>query len=115
MLKVLMLKPGQLPESAEIGEELADLQAAVGGCIEIARSYPDGAVMLCNEEGKNDDLPPNRCLLGTDGHTVVDYIAGPALICGVKGEAFTSLARWQLEKYAAAYRDWIPEDAYAAQ
>lgn len=69
-------------ESLEIeATELKQMQEAVGGYIEMV-NFPDGSCMVCNEEGKLDELPMNAAataifrlkLRGTP-----DWIAGPAI------------------------------------
>ena len=79
-MKVVIKKPGQLGEHADIPNELKDLQAAVGGYIEIVHCNADlvaivnkegklkkpDLVAIVNEEGKLKQLPKNCCgLVGT--------------------------------------------------
>lgn len=60
---------------------LKELQAAVGGYIEIVHLGQDH-LMVVNEEGKLQGLPQNRLaseLYGADPNW--DYIVGDALVC----------------------------------
>ncbi|MBQ2771071.1 MAG: DUF3846 domain-containing protein [Clostridia bacterium] len=111
-MQVLALRPGQPPQPIELENSLTALQCFVGGYIEVARRFPDGACLICNEEGKLLGLSPNRYLLDARVWRY-DYIAGDALICGSSGEEFTDLTPWQEKKYEAAFQDWIPEEDYA--
>jgi len=100
-MKILLIKPGgREPEETDIGEQLEDLQAVVGGYIEIATRFSDGTVLLCNEEGKLLGLPTNRYLTYSDG-TLFDLLVGNLFICGAAGSDFVSLTDTQI---AAARR-----------
>jgi hypothetical protein len=48
-ITVLKIEPGQAPQVKEIQNDLASLQAEVGGLIECIR-FPNGCVAVCNEE-----------------------------------------------------------------
>ncbi len=56
--------------------QLKELQEIVGGYIEIVPTK-DGRIMVCNEEGKLDDI----IFVGEITDTEVDYIAGDVLVC----------------------------------
>ena len=58
MLRILKVEPGQAPAVKEIQNDLASLQAEVGGLIECI-SFPNGCVAVCNEEGKLNGMQPN--------------------------------------------------------
>ncbi len=64
MIRVLKIEPEQAPAVKEIQNDLASLQAEVGGLIECI-SFPNGCVVVCNEEGKLRGMQPNR-RLGAD-------------------------------------------------
>ena len=61
----LRVEPGKAPEGCELVNELAALQEAVGGLIELLdmEEIGNGAyvTMLCNEEGKLNGMEGN-CL-----------------------------------------------------
>ena len=100
-IKVLKIEPGQAPQVKEIRNDLASLQAEVGGLIECI-SFPNGCVAVCNEEGKINGMPPNRRL-------GADIICGPFFICDTtRNGNFTSLGKSKIAEYSQLFAD-IPE------
>ena len=90
-----MVKPYELPEEVEIDNTLEAKQELVGGWIECAYlPNDDSVVLICNEEGKINNMPLNRDI----GH---DIIAGPFLILGddYENSDFKSLTEEQILKY----------------
>ena len=61
---ILVCSPGaEDPEVRMIENTLEECQKVVGGRIEIAltsQSFPKDILVICNEEGLLEDLPPNR-------------------------------------------------------
>ena len=82
-MKVIYKAPGCKPEIRDITNELEELQAAVGGYIEVCTFAKDCCV-ICNEEGRLRGLPYNLRFLGADW-------VGPILIVGIDGEKFTDI------------------------
>ena len=82
-MKAIYKAPGCAPEPRDIPNTLEELQAAVGGYIETFPFATD-AVVICNEEGRLQELPHNCTFLG------VDFV-GPILIVGRDGDEFTDL------------------------
>ena len=103
-LSVLYCAPGEEARAVRIGAELADLQEAVGGYIEICFPFapePGGeeVCLVCNEEGKLiPGTEPCRALRSEDG-SVRDVVYGPFLLCSVSGENLRSLSPEAQEKY----------------
>ena len=97
-MNVLMVEPGKAPHTADIGEGLEALQAAVGGDIQAVYPYDDPVALICNEEGKYMGLPLNRALRNDEG-MIYDIVAGNFLLCGLGEEAFTDLPADLMEKY----------------
>lgn len=61
--------------------ELAEMQTLVGGYIEMV-CFDDGSMMICNEEGKNNDLPRNdmaTAIFRLKRRGTQDWIAGDAI------------------------------------
>ena len=71
-LTVLMVEPGKAPYQAAIGADLKSLQQVVGGYIESIAPYDDPVAIVCNEEGKLEQLPFNRGLRDESGN-LYDY------------------------------------------
>ena len=88
-MKILVVEPMKPCEVREISG-LDDMQAIVGGHIQAVYPFRDEVALVCNEEGKNLDLPYNRPL--TDGQGVpYDMICGTFFLAGVGPEDFISL------------------------
>ena len=101
-LIVLMVEPGKTPYQATIGADLKSLQQVVGGYIESIAPYDDPVAIVCNEEGKLEQLPFNRGLRDESGN-LYDYIAGNFMIVGLGEENFTSLQPEYIEKYSQLF------------
>jgi len=66
------------PLDPEEGYSLAELQAMVGGYVEVVQlPNDDGLIMIVNEEGRLKGLPENWAASGIAGRRIV----GPALVC----------------------------------
>lgn len=89
-MKALKIEPGKAPERIDIHNELATLQDAVGGYIQVAYPDPHRPVgLVCNEEGKCCGLELNRALY--QNGKPYDIIAGTFLVVGLSAEDFTDL------------------------
>ena len=97
-MDVLLVEPGQFPKRVQIGNELEDLQVAVGGYIEATYPFEDEVAIILNEEGKINGMPLNRAVFTEDG-TVSDIYAGTFLVVGLTEDDFGSLTPEQMEKY----------------
>ena len=102
-MKVLVVEPEKEPYVKEISSGLSSLQKEMGGFIEAVYPFEDPVAIICNEEGKLEDLPLNRALRDEDGH-VYDIIAGTFLIAGLSEDNFCSLNDAQIEKFSAMYK-----------
>ena len=82
---------------------LRALQAEVGGDIATAYPFSDPVGLVCNDEGKLLELPPNRMLW--DG---ADYLAGSGFIAGTDFEDnMTSLTAEEIAYYTEKYRAFL--------
>ena len=107
MLKVLMKRVGKKPEVIEIPDTLKAKQELVGGLIEIVQY--DDVLLVCNEEGKILNMPPNLIF-------EFDYIAGDCFIMGenINTGEWRDLTQSEIETYSReldrrSYK-WIEED-----
>jgi hypothetical protein len=101
LLRVVGIEPGKPAYEAEIADSLRAFQQAVGGNMEVFCPFDDNAVIVCNEEGKIDGLPPNRTVHG-------EPMVGNLVIVGDNGEGgFCSLTDEQTQKYLAEFQ--LPE------
>lgn len=101
-LTVVKVEPQKPPEVVTIGKELEDLQAAVGGRIEVVYPYEDMVGLLMNEEGKMLGMQLNRSLRDEEGQ-IYDIIAGTFYVVGLREDDFCSLTDQQIENYLSKY------------
>ena len=71
-IQVIICRVGQAPTIEQIGPELADMQAIVGGYIEHVRMTDDVCYidLWVNEEGLINGSEPNRLVTTDYGHEV---------------------------------------------
>ena len=101
-MKVLVVRPMEMPEVQEIDHTLSAMQELVGGTIQAVYPFDDPVALVCNDEGKLLGLPWNRAL--TDDHGVpYDIVCGTFFVVGIGDENFTSLTEQQIEKYRKKY------------
>ena len=82
-IRILYVQPGKYPEERFVANEVHPLQRLVGGYMQAV--YPwskDKVALVCNDSGKVDGLPLNRCIED------YDVIAGNFFICGFSGKKF---------------------------
>ena len=98
-MRVLVVKPEQRPEEKEIDDSLKTMQGIVGGLIQPVY-LDDSVVLVCNEEGKLMNLPPNRGLRDKNGQ-MYDIVFGTFFLCGAPADSdhFISLTPEQMERY----------------
>lgn len=101
-IRVLVVEPMKPCRVQEVADDLAALQAIVGGHIEAVSPFNDSVTIICNEEGIALGLPPNRPLVDRNGQSY-DTILGTFFITGVKGENFASLTDDQIKTYKRLY------------
>lgn len=107
MKKIVIVEPNKkLPYKAVIDGSLESMQNLVDGWIEVCRPplHTDGAVIICNEEGKIRHLRPNRKLHFEDG-VLYDVICGTFFIINAPEDSddFESLTDEQIQKYIEMY------------
>ena len=103
-LRIVLKKVGEIPEIMNIENTLEAKQKLVGGLIEVV-SVTDNILLICNEEGKLENLFPNLIF-------DYDYIAGDCFFVGDDYENgdFKSLTDEQIEeiKDLCKEREYIP-------
>ena len=93
-INILVVEPGKAPRPAQVRDTLETFQEIVGGPIEAGCCLPQRVMLICNGEGKNLGLPPNR-----SNPIAGDYIAGTFFLCSFEGEHFTSLTPAQQTRF----------------
>ena len=98
-IDVLIVEPGKEPRPAAVEDTLEAFQQIVGGPIEAGCYLPQRVMLICNGEGKNMNLPPNRPNPTDSG----DTICGTFLLCSFEGERFASLSPAQQTQFQAYF------------
>ena len=105
-MKILVIEPEKAPYEKEIGDDIHDMQAIVGGCIEPIYFEPkETAIAWCNDEFLLNGSQPNR-------------IVGNVLVHGtffVSGNYMNEYGEWdscsltdeQIEKYKQQFDHFI--------
>lgn len=84
-IRVIVKRPeDKVGKPMHIVPTLERLQEIVGGYIQHV-PIGDGLALICNEEGKLREMKPNFVIMDGMGQ-LIDYIVGPVIITGVKGE-----------------------------
>ena len=104
-IDILVVEPGKAPYPAKVEDTMETFQQIVGGPIEAGCYLPQRVMLVCNSEGKNMKLMPNRENPTDSG----DFIAGTFLLCGFEGEHFTSLTPAQQREFEACFATSGPE------
>jgi len=104
-INVIYVEPLKPPRMIELEENLEAMQQAVGGDIEEYMPYEDEVALVCNREGKMNNLPLNRAITDDEGH-VMDIIAGPFFIAYAPcdSEKFLSMPEDLKEKYMKKFK-----------
>lgn len=107
MVRVIVCRPGEKPTIEEIGDDLASMQAVVGGMIQEYQPFYDesdprieNVTIYCHEEGKLKNLERNRAIADSDGR-ILDIVRGSFFICyaTIESETFHSLPEDLEEKF----------------
>ena len=104
VIRCLKIEPMRQAVESELENNLASLQKAVDGWIEVVRPFdaPDirDVALICNEEAKLIGLSPNRAVFDEHGE-MIDFLAGTFYAVGTAmsddGEIFVSLTDKQAE------------------
>ena len=105
-MRVLIVEPGKLPYSKDIGNDYTDFQEIVGGTFAACYPFNDDVALICHDEGKILNLTPNRVLLGLDGRPI-DVICGTFCLVGLGVEDFESLPDDMIRKYTKLFSDVV--------
>lgn len=103
-MKILVVRPLEKPVVMEIDGSLESMQKVVGGLIQAIYPFDEDIALVCNEEGKLQNLPLNRALYDSDGR-IFDVVAGSFYLCQAPSDSenFESLTEEQIKKYKEKY------------
>lgn len=104
-MKILVIEPFQVPRVKEIEKTLEAMQKVVGDYFQVVYPFDDSIALICNEEGKNLGLTPNRALRDENGK-VYDIVCGTFFLCSAPpdDDDFYSLSDEQIKYYTKLYR-----------
>ena len=99
-ISVILVEPGRYPKLIEIEDTLEAMQSLVEGDIEEYMPFEDEVAIICNDEGKLLNLPPNRALRDCNG-AIYDIVAGTFFLCAASADSdrFESLTDEQAQTY----------------
>lgn len=97
-MKVLVIEPKERPYEKEISGDLKSMQGVVGGKIEAVRPYDEPVCLVCNREGKINELPRNREI-----PEISDIIHGTFFICGYSKDVFKSLDEAHMKAFTEKF------------
>ena len=103
LLYTIVVEPNKPAYAKEIKSDLESLQHEVGGLIQALYPFADDVAIICNDEGKLHNLPPNRPLYDEESGDIYDVICGTFLVVGLTEDDFGSLSEEQIEKYLVKY------------
>lgn len=102
-IRVLIVEPDKKPYQKTIKNELKTFQSIVGGYIEVM-AIEQGVSIICNEEGKINQMELNRPLYDSKGK-LFDIIAGTFIVAGddIASGEFVSLSDSEVEEYKRCF------------
>ena len=102
-ITVVLCEPGKEACVTTIPNDLESLQKTVGGYIEAIYPFDDPVAIICNEEGKLNNMELNRALRDESGQ-IYDILTGPFFLAGLGDEDFTSLSKVLQQKYYKMFK-----------
>lgn len=104
-MRVLLVEPEQNPRTVKIDGSLSSMQELVGGTIQAVYPFSEAVALICNDEGKLLNLPPNRPLLHPETGEVYDIVHGNFFLCAAPSgnDRFDSLSPEQILHYGELY------------
>ena len=101
-IRVVIVEPMKEPRIAMIDNTYETHRDLVGGIIQTVHIFNDNACVVCNDEGKLMNLPPNRYIRDDRG-VPCDVLCGTFFVVGTQGDEFSSLTEKQAEHYKNMY------------
>lgn len=99
-MQVVIVESKKKPVVQNIDGSLASMQQIVGGTIQAVYPFEKPVALICNDEGKLLNLPPNRALRDSNG-AIYDIVAGTFFLCAAPADIdhFESLTDEQVQIY----------------
>lgn len=105
-LKVLYIEPMKKPKLVEIDDDLTSMQRLVNGNIKEYMPFEDEVAVVCNAEGKVNQLAFNRAIFDENG-VLLDIIRGSFFICyaPIGSETYLPLPEDLKQKYEEMFQE----------
>ena len=99
-MQVVIVEPEKKPVVQNIDNTLTSVQQLVGGTIQAVYPFEEPVALICNDDGKRLNLPPNRALRDCNG-AIYDIVAGTFFLCAASADSdrFESLTDEQAQTY----------------
>ena len=115
-MKILLLRPSELPVPTDIEGTLESMQTTVDGYIQAVYPFEEPVALICNEEGMLLGLEANRLLRHSESGAVYDVIAGTCFLCSAPpdSENFESLTSDQIQRYTELFNrpEMLPDGIF---
>lgn len=102
-VRVLYVEPMKTPVVKDVKADLTTYQQMVGGLIQLVYPFSENVGVVCNDEGKLLNLPPNRFLRDENTGKPYDVLCGNFFVVGLNYDDFCSLTEDQVKKYHRMY------------
>ena len=97
-MRVIWVKVDENPVVINIPHQLEYMQELVGGLIEVFEPFSDDVVLVCNENGRNEERPLNR---------IIDnkmYIRGDFFLCGQDAVGLSDMPEDKVDLYLTRFQ-----------
>ena len=97
-MRVIWVKVDENPVVINIPHQLEYMQELVGGLIEVVEPFSDDVVLVCNENGRNEERPLNRII-----DNKMD-IRGDFFLCGQDAVGLCDMPEDKVDLYLTRFQ-----------
>ena len=98
-IRVIIVEPMKVPRTEYITPDNEGIHSVIGDYYEMVRPWPDGVILLCDENGKYKRLDKNRYI-----PEIGDTIAGTFILCSIKDYDVYGLSDEQCRRYTDMFK-----------
>lgn len=105
-IKILFVPVGKYPKVVDCPNTYEGMKNLVGGGLDEYMPFDENIALVCNREGKMNNLPMNRAVYYENSDKISDIIHGDFFIANanVDAEKYESLTPEQIEKYRNLFK-----------
>ena len=105
-ITVLVVSVGKYPKVVDIPNTYEGMKKLVGGGLDEYMPFDENIALVCNREGKMNNLPMNRAVYFENSDKISDIIHGDFFLANsnVDAEKYESLSPEQIEKYRNLFK-----------